>query len=283
MSKLVKNIVNLSLACMSGWALSTLLFLPPARSQVSIAPLIIETKTERGQAQGLFNVANSSNEPFRARLYAEPFTYNRDAGFETVQPNPNDLTPYLEFSPRELVVPPGTSRRVRMIARFPANIQPGEYRAVIFTEKLQDQTEVQQEGFKFNIISRIGTVVYVRHGEVSAKLAAESASWNAEKNLIQLLVRNTGNASARPKAIWTLKREDATVKTGESDNTTVIAGGDRNILLSYPGSEQPALPAGEYQLSGELVWSESKGSKNESVRLPFSVNFSLPNRASTSQ
>lgn len=270
-----KNLLNLSVSCLSGWVLSTLLWLPPARAQVSIAPLIIETQTEQGQATGLFNVANSGNEPFRARLYAEPFTYNRDSGLETIKTNPHDLTPYLEFSPRELVVPPGTTRRVRMIARFPANIQPGEYRAVIFTEKLQDSTEAPKEGFRFNIISRIGTVVYVRHGEVGGKLGVDSASLNAQKNQIQLLIRNTGTASVRPKVVWSLKRGETTVKTGETDNTTVIAEGDRNILLSYPGADQPALVAGEYQLSGELVWNEIKGSKNETMRLPFTVNFSI--------
>ncbi len=275
MSKLTRKIINLSVSCLSGLVLSTFLLLPAARAQVSISPLIIETQSQQGEATGFFNVSNSSNEPFRARLYAEPFTYGRDAGLETVKTNPNDLTPYLEFSPRELVVPPQTARRVRMIVRFAPNTEPGEYRAVIFTEKLQDAQE--EEGFRFNIVSRIGTVVYVRHGDVSSNLVVDSASFNSEKNQVQVLVRNTGNATARPKLVWALKQGNTEVKTGETDNTTVIAQGDRNILLSYPNTDQPTLAPGDYQLTGELVWNENKGSKNETVKVPFSLNFVIPN------
>src|SRR4028118_870105 len=130
-----KSAVALTIGILS----TTLLWGGKSVAQVSISPLVIEVEAKRGQAQGVINVGNSTNEPFRARVYAEPFTYSRDAGFQTLKKGEQaDLTPYLQFSPTELNVPPGVERRIRYIVRLPPSMQEGEYRAVVFTENLKE-------------------------------------------------------------------------------------------------------------------------------------------------
>ncbi|HBB30765.1 MAG TPA: P pilus assembly protein, chaperone PapD [Cyanobacteria bacterium UBA9273] len=238
-------------------------------AQMTISPLVIEVEANRGQSQGVINVTNNSNEPFRGRVYAEPFTYGNN-GFETLTSSPNSLTPYLQFSPTELTVPPGVTRRVRLITRFPPNLPEGEYRAVVFTETLQQATD--SSGNAVALTARIGTTVYVRQGNVSSNLAVEDASWNSEQKQIQLLVRNTGKASARLGISWTMKQGETVIKTGSSDPTAVIAESDRNLLLNYPGKDQPAPTPGQYQLTGELVWSEDNNQRTQ----PFSVNLTIP-------
>jgi hypothetical protein len=99
----------------------------------------------------------------------------------------------------------------------------------------------------------------------------DSASWNPQQKQIQLLVNNTGKASARPSVNWTLKRGEMVIKTGNLDGNGVIAESDRNLLLNYPDKEETALVAGEYQLTGELVWVE-----NTKKMQPFSVNLTIP-------
>jgi P pilus assembly chaperone PapD len=264
-------------AHLSGWVLSTaILWGGATQAQVDISPLVIEVEANRGQSQGIINVSNSSDQPFRARLYAEPFTYSRDAGFQTLASSSNDLTPYLQFSPRELVVPPGVTRRVRLITRLPPKLAAGEYRAVVFTENLEEVTDTSRNNVA--IVTRVGVTVYVRQGNVSPKLVVDSASWNPEQKQIQLLIRNTGQASARPTVNWTLKRQGAVVETGNLEATGIVAQSDRNFLLKYPIEGQTAPAAGEYQLSGELVWGEDK---NQS-KLPFSVNLTIPAAATAS-
>ena len=51
----------------------------------------------------MINISNNSNKPYRARVSLSPFTYNQE-GLQVLQSSPNDLTPYLTFSPRELVI-----------------------------------------------------------------------------------------------------------------------------------------------------------------------------------
>ena len=142
----------------------------PALAQVGLSPLVVEIQANRGQAQGIINVINNTNEPFRARVYVEPFTYESESGFQILDTDPDDLSPYLQFSPRELEVPPNTNRRVRFVSRFPPSLPEGEYRAVIFTENLIETTDAS--GADVELRTRVGSTVYVRHGNVSPQLSS---------------------------------------------------------------------------------------------------------------
>jgi hypothetical protein len=258
-------------------ALATLIVNPNAcKAQVSLSPLIIETETTRGQAQAFITVSNESDQPFRARVYAEPFTYSRDNGFQSLQSTPTDLTSYLKFSPRELVVQPGMSRRIRLITQFPPSLPMGEYRAVIFTENLSESEDAA--GNKIAITARIGATFYVRQGKLTPKLSVEGASWNEQQQQIQMLVKNSGQASARPSANWTLKQGATAIKTGEVQASGVVAQGDRNFLINYPTKNDPMLLPGQYQLTGELVWGKSMWGENakEIHTVPFNFNVTVP-------
>ncbi|MDY7013432.1 MAG: P pilus assembly protein, chaperone PapD, partial [Cyanobacteriota bacterium] len=233
-----QTLFNSWLLRFGGWVLSAAAFWTvPARAQVSLSPLIVETQAERGQAQSAINISNSTDQPFRVRIYAEPFTYSREDGFQTLTSDPSDLTPYLQFSPRELNVQPGETRKVRLIARFPPSLTTGEYRAVIFAENLQEARD--SGGNSVAIITRIGTTVYVRQGDVAPDLSVEGASWNSEQEQIQLLVRNAGQASARLGVNWTLRQGETVVATGTVDPQGIVAESDRYFFLE--GSEQSNL------------------------------------------
>ncbi|MBR8838203.1 MAG: P pilus assembly protein, chaperone PapD [Stigonema ocellatum SAG 48.90 = DSM 106950] len=253
--------------------LSTLLLFPgQASAQVSVSPLVIEALASRGQAQGIITITNTSNTLSRVRVYAEPFTYNRDTGFQTLPTkSPSDLTPYLQFSPREMTIQPGESRRVRLISRLAPNLADGEYRAVVFNETLTDSKD--SSGNKVSLVARIGVTFYLRKGNLSPNLTVDSASFNAQQKQIELLVRNSGQATARPSLTWTLRRGESVVKNGQVEANAVVAQSDRNFLLvSISNKNEPALTPGTYQLNGELVWGED----NNKSKLPFKVNLTIP-------
>ena len=251
---------------------ASLLWAGAVQAQVGISPLVIELDSQRGQAQGMVSVVNNTDKEFRARIYAEPFTYMKDEGFQTLPESPNDLRPYLQFSPRELAVPPGVTRRVRFTARLAPNLPDGEYRTILFTESLRESTPGDSNASAVGIKARVGTTVYVRKGNVSSNLAVGSANWDSSENKIALLVSKRGKASARPSVTWNLKQGDKVVKTGTVDSTTVIAEGDRNISIYSPGEGETPLASGSYQLSGELAW----GPQRQQQTMPFNVNLTIP-------
>ncbi len=256
--------------------LGSLLFASAAKANIGISPLVIETEINRGQAQGTITVSNSQAKEFRARVYTAPFTYDREQGFQILESHPNDLSPYLQFSPRELQVPGSDQRRIRFVARVPPSLPDGEYRAMLFTENLeaaiQEETDTNSNvRFRTSIVPRIGVAVYVRKGNISPELTAAIARYNPESKGVQLLVSNTGKASAIVKGEWTIKKGEQEIYTGEGVDTTVIAEGERYLNVDYSGNGEVTLEPGEYQLSGNLSWGDNRANK-----IPFSSTFTVP-------
>lgn len=248
-------------------------------AQIGVSPLVIQEQTQRGQAQGIINVRNTTNEAIRVRVYTEPFIYEREKGFQSIEISEADLTPYLRFSPTEMTIPAGAERRVRFVAQFPPSLPDREYRAAIFSETLQQSQDNQQNSVA--IIARIGVTVYVRKGNLQPNFNVDSASYNPQENLVGLLVKNIGEATALPKVIWQLNQNGSSIVTGESAETTVMAQSDRIINLNLvklnettQKEEKINLKKGEYQLTGQLVWQE--GNNNPTI-IPFQTKISVDN------
>lgn len=264
---------------------SLLLWPRLALGQMKVSPLVIETQARRNQAQGVVSVTNVGDTILRVRVYAEPFTYT-DTGFQSLASGAvtGDLTPYLQFSPAELVIPPGAVRRIRLITRFPPGVADGEYRAMIFAEKLANPDEtpnsevgtVEAETPLITINVRIGSAFYVRQGDVSSNLSVLGASWNSTQQNPQLLLANTGLASERVSVDWQLKRDGAEIARGSLSSATVITQSQRQLQLR-PDSPLPnPLPAGDYQLTGEARWEEGRRLQ----QLPFSLLVTIPGTSS---
>lgn len=248
-----------------------------AKADITISPLVIETAAKQGQAQGNITVTNGDTKSFRSRVYTEPFTYDLETGFKLLDSSPFDLTPYLQFSPRELEVPGTDNRRIRFVARFPPSLPDGEYRTMLFTENLEATFQEEQNSskgaiFRTAIVPRIGVAVYVRKGNISHNLTAVNARFDSKSQQLQLLVKNSGKASVITQGEWTIKKEDKQIYNGRGIDTTVIAEGERYLTVDYSNAAKKIqLEPGEYQLSGNLGWGV-----NQTNKIPFSVKFIVP-------
>jgi hypothetical protein len=259
-------------ACVRGTALlmTGVLWGGIAQAQVNLSPLLIDVQAQGGQARGVIDIRNTSDRVFRARIYAEPFTYDRETGFKALKSSPTDLRPYLQFSPQEINLPPGALRRVRMTVKLPTTLPEGEYRAMIFTEPLTDLSSGQKANTT-TIVTRIGSALFVHQGNVNANLTVDRADWNAQIDGFQLLVRNSGKASIQSTANWSLSQGGKVIQTGETPLSTVIAEGDRYLGLQIDKSKGAALPTGTYQLTGTLT----SGRETKQDRA-FSFNVTVP-------
>jgi hypothetical protein len=248
-----------------------------AKADIAISPLVIETAAKQGQAQGNITVTNGDTKSLRARVYTEPFTYDLETGFKLLDSSPFDLTPYLQFSPRELEVPGTDNRRIRFVARFPPSLPDGEYRTMLFTENLEATFQEEQNSskgaiFRTAIVPRIGVAVYVRKGNISHNLTAVNARFDSKSQQLQLLVKNSGKASVITQGEWTIKKENKQIYNGRGIDTTVIAEGERYLTVDYSNAAKKIqLEPGEYQLSGNLGWGV-----NQTNKIPFSVKFIVP-------
>ena len=90
------------------------------------------------------------------------------------------------------------------------------------------------------------------------------------------MVNNTGNATAISNVSWSVEKEKGKIVTGKTKDFTVIAQGERNILIdSFEGN--PKIMSGTYKLTGKLLW----GNKENPQSFPFDLNVSIsPEQAS---
>ncbi len=240
----------------------------PAFAQMGLSPLFFEEQAERGRSQGVLTLTNGTERPVRARVYAEPFTYGRD-GFVSLREDAADLSPYLQFSPREVVIPPGAEQRVRVLSLFPPGFPAGEYRAAIFAEELVESA-AQTGAVAVNV--RVGSTLYVHQGDLSAVLAGQSATVAADGRSLDVLVNNQGQASARASLSWQLVKDAEQAAgqifaAGELNEHTVATGGDRLFSIGLP----EALPAGSYRLKGEMRWTTRGEAYSQLFELPVTA------------
>ncbi len=262
------NLINQTLFLITNISFcGLLLFNKPANAEVNVSPLVISTQAKQGTATGFITLVNTGNEEAKMNLYALPFTYNLK-GFQTLESSPNDLSPYLIFSPTEVVLAPKQTRRVRLLVRLLPSMTLGEYRAVIFAEPFKAK---QTSGLSIN--TRIGVVVYVHQGESKEKLIVQETSYDIKDKKLYLLVNNTGNITLRSQVKWELKQEEKSLFQGNISAITIIAEGARNIPISInKDKKKDLIPAGKYQLTGELSW----GDTANSTKVPFSLPVTIP-------
>jgi P pilus assembly chaperone PapD len=112
--------------------------LPVMAQQFSVAPMVTIVSTQGNSSKSSINVVNKGKEPLRVRVYAESFTYDSKKGFVFTQSDERSAVPYLQFSPREMEIPPGVTRNVRVSVTLPASLPDREYRAAVFIEDLKE-------------------------------------------------------------------------------------------------------------------------------------------------
>jgi len=244
-----------------GGLLASLVSATPAIAQVGMSPLFLEAEASRGRAQGVVTLINTSDEPIRVRVYSEPFTYTQD-GFVSLREDSEDLSPYLQFSPREAVIEPRSEQRIRLLGLFPPNLADGEYRAAIFAEQLADRSEMPVGAA---IDARIGTTVYMRQGNLSADIAGVSAVYDGQT--FELMTENRGQATTLAQLSWDLMQGGSNVASGEEVIRTVLADGRRKFPLSLPNT----LAQGNYVLTGKLSWATLGEIYSHSFELPVTV------------
>lgn len=150
-----------------------MLFAPPGFADYFIPKVVT---IENGQRAASITILNRSN---YAKVYEFEWEHRvqlpdgtRDIleDGETMEGyRPAD--PYLVFSPRRVIVQPGQSQKLRIMARRTADMEPGEYRShlVIKPDRLNkiDAPETAPQGFSgiVELKTNISMPIFLRHGK----------------------------------------------------------------------------------------------------------------------
>jgi P pilus assembly chaperone PapD len=238
----------------------------PASSQsFSVSPMVTIAEARNGQAKGSITVANLGTKILRMRVSAEDFTYDKKDGFKTIDRHELSAVPYLQFSPRELVIPPGVSRSIRVVSILPPSLQNSEYRAVLFLEELEEKNVKNNNGNAVIVSSRVGSVFYINKGINKSDIQATKAIWN---NKLSIVLTNKGQQSGYPNVNWQIEKDGKEVAKDTLKGILIQSGNEQEVELKYKG--QPvSLSSGSYNLSGQII---DSGKKN----VPFSLKINIP-------
>jgi hypothetical protein len=250
------------LAIISGLAIASAntISIPASAQSVSmtVSPMVTIGQLKGAQSRSSFSVSNKSKVPIRTRIYAQDFDYDKDKGYVKTSDTKNSANPYLQFSPKELIIPPGGTREVRLNITIPPSKPDGEYRVAVFTEDLTER-KIDDLNSSYTTVIRpqIASVFFVTKGAITSEISAMSVGWNRETEKPRLLLKNQGQASAYPEINWQLKQ----------GNTEIAKYSIQGIVL--PGDKK--IMPGSYILTGEI---DNKDGK----LIPFYLNVNVPSK-----
>jgi hypothetical protein len=266
------NITQWTKGLVAAISLQLFSILPAAAQNFTLSPLVTISTARSGQSKGSLNVTNNAQEPVRMRVYAESFAYDRKQGFISTPKDDRSAVPYLNFSPRELVIPPGVTRNVRVAVTLPASLPNQEYRAAVFVEELKSQ-DIQAvnspaNSQKVSVRLRIGAVFFFSKGSNNiANIQARIADWNSTDKKVTLLIENTGKQTTRPAVSWQIEKNGQAIAKDKIDGIIIQAENSREIILQTNG-KSPDLTRGEYKIVGDIV---NSGQKPIAFSLPLIV------------
>lgn len=169
---------------------------------------------DKNQRSAQIDVINDGTTPATYRLNVVNRRMTETGEFQPITvPGPGDqfAGQMLVFSPRQIVLQPGTQQLVRIALRKPAELAPGEYRSHLsfdkvadpgLTNAIEDQVKPGSNEVGVTIAALIGVSipVIVRHGETDAAVTLSQVSIEKPKapgqpGVVALQMNRTGNRS----------------------------------------------------------------------------------------
>jgi len=178
---------------------ATLLPLCALQAQGIVAhPTKVEMSAkQRGSSVRLINV---SNEDKLLRISFEERQMRLDGKLVSGEPGRWAASSLIRYSPRQILVPAGTSQTVRLLYRRRVGMADGQYRSHLTFQEIPLPGEVaaaDKGGVRLNKINGFSIPVYVNQGSVSAALKPTNVAWKpGAKPVLRVAVSREGSASA---------------------------------------------------------------------------------------
>ena len=167
---------------------------------------------ERNQRTAQLDLTNSGSEVSTFRISLENKRMTETGQLVVVtSPLPGELfaDKIIQFSPRQVVLPPGSGQTVRIVLRKPANLAPGEYRSHLVFTRLPDarSTSVEksdalaEKEIGIQIIPLVGASIpiIVEHGNTLATSTLSNLKLTKEKPtepyVLELNINRSGSRS----------------------------------------------------------------------------------------
>ncbi len=128
------------------------------------------------------------------RVFFGNMRMGEDGKYEKIkEPGPGDrfADRLIRYSPRQVVIPPGSSQTVRLMVRKPRDLDPGEYRSHLFFKSLPpsdagaslEALDLKEGELSVNMIAAysISIPILIRHGKLDATIIISDLAFEPQK------------------------------------------------------------------------------------------------------
>lgn len=222
------------------------------QNSVGVSPASIEAKVKRGATYiQTYTLYNNTSARLRFSCSVLDYWYDENNRRLTGRPGtlPHTASPWVQFSPSEIVVEPGSSAAVKVIITVPLGAQGGYYTMPVF-EALPVKEELTAEGSKENS-SRASIGVRFRGlimlatedaNEYNVEIMGGKVAPPTDATPLELYidVRNRGTVHARLQGTFAILDErSALVGRGRLESTRFLPGQRNTIKAAWAGTLSP--------------------------------------------
>ena len=239
-----------------------------AQAAISISPAYLELKLDEGRPSGKFLISNPGDTQERYRIQSIHFNFTPDGALQSIEPDEHSLAKWIVFNPKELTLPPKTTRAVRFVIVPKDKLQEGEYWSGMQLESLNTTTSSGKGAggreVEIEIIPKILVTIFGVSGEAkySGTVGDSKIINNGGLSVIETTVTNTG--TGRLLVLGTYEISDVNgriVASGILPKGYVFRGNFRKIKARL---KEP-VKAGIYAIKIKLESPQLKEALSQSV------------------
>jgi len=192
----------------------------PGDLVVTPTRVVLDDKSRSGD----ITLVNRSSQTVRYRLSLIDMEMSEDGMLIRTQSDENSAASILRLSPREIVLEPGVSQRIKIAAYFPTGMADRELRSHLEFEPISTpRSRTADPGTTFKLSLELRSIVTIpviaRHGRLFAEASISDAKLitDATGSAVQFKISRTGTRSIR----------------GDIDLTFQPASGGAKVLLGH--------------------------------------------------
>jgi hypothetical protein len=224
-----------------------------ARAQgqsLGISPAYIEAKVKRGATYNkVFTISNDTPTRLRFRFSVVDYWYNENGEHIDGRPGtlPRSASPWVQFTPTEIVIEPNSSAAAKAIISVPQTASGGYYTRPVFEAEAADRTEASHKGSTASASVAIqfrGLMMLVTEtgAEYNVEVTGGKISPPTQSSALQidLNVRNRSTAHAQLRGVFAiLNPTGALVGRGRIDPKNYLPGEQDVYKAEWAGELAP--------------------------------------------
>ena len=228
----------------------------PRQDGIALAPARLELELEPGaEATVVVNLDYHTAKPnaqasrILATLNDWNLTAKGELEFSKAGTRDGSASPWLIYSPGEVLVEPGKTHSIRVTVTVPKDAAPGDHLAALVVEQRPDTIKLNKYERQMLLRYRMAALFYIKVPRLTrdGSLAGLKASATDEGVVVTPTLKNAGNSVIRPTASLTVTDASGKVvaEMPEGETLPVLA----NSELTQPVRIPQGLPPGTYSVS----------------------------------